>query len=662
MNIHFEHALAVNSGGVSVIPRNLKWRGENLLTTADDHVLRVFRGARASDKSENATAFQLAAEYHCGEPVLDFCWAHESRRRESPEPGEHRDGNALHSASREGDDSHGVVAPQDEVSSIQAAGIDSVVAAEAGVESTASGPAADHTATIESSGAESLKVGDTGKHFKFNSDPSSNSPRFFVSCRGRPIHLMGFTDEAGDEASEQQLAIIGSYPGYNNVDEVTHAFSLATSSTHIFGGYESAVRMFDVNRPGYRNRTELLTSTRKRNFGKDSPHGIIGALSFNEATQALCVGSYNGQIAVYDPFRSRNMVWKQEIGTNPEVRYNRPATGNSKAAKKKKVRPPRELLRSFCEVAPGDEGNSNSSSRMGGITQLEWIDEYCVLSGHRKDHYLRFWDLRMNQRGPVYRLPRSSMKTSQRLQFCVTDYCCMSGDDQGNLHWYRLDTGECVRSEFLGAEEVVSGCDWSLESPFIATCQGSRKFVEDEAYEVFDRRSKCSGGLPKAFDSELLRLKRRRVDHGDDVQNTKSMFQQSGTAVSSIPEVCESDDFSADPQANLFRIWRMGGQEAIAAPGKQNPHDERVRSVDGDAHALIENVQQETNASQQNQDGSGEAERISQARVKTGIAIRSGCVVDAATASSNIIESSNVAPCSSILVGPSLAAAGISVL
>lgn len=89
--------------------------------------------------------------------------------------------------------------------------------------------------------------------------------------------------------------------------------------------------------------------------------------------------------------------------------------------------------------------------QMGGVTQLKWITDLLFVSGHRQDNYLRLWDLRMLEQGPIKRL-RRSCRTNQRVYIDVMGDCVISGDDSGYLNWYDVspfiyDGGVSVMTE-----------------------------------------------------------------------------------------------------------------------------------------------------------------------------------------------------------------------
>lgn len=87
--------------------------------------------------------------------------------------------------------------------------------------------------------------------------------------QARPIHLW--------DALTGQLR--ATYRGYDAVDEVTAAYSVAFSHdcTRILGGYHKCIRIFDLSRPG-RSYTEVVTHS------KASP-GLQGASSAGQYLQ-----------------------------------------------------------------------------------------------------------------------------------------------------------------------------------------------------------------------------------------------------------------------------------------------------------------------------------------------------------------------------------------
>ncbi|XP_057790293.1 uncharacterized protein LOC131007150 [Salvia miltiorrhiza] len=162
----------------------------------------------------------------------------------------------------------------------------------------------------------------------------------------------------------------------------------------IFAGYNKAIRIFEVHRPGrdFEQHSTVLGN-------KEGQSGIISSIAFSPTSSGmLAVGSYNQTTAIY---REDNM----------------------------------ELL----YVLHGQEG---------GVTQVQFSkDGNYLYSGGRKDPYILCWDIRKTV-DIVYKLYRSSESTNQRIQFAIEPlgrYLGTGGQD-GLVHIYDLQTGEWVSS------------------------------------------------------------------------------------------------------------------------------------------------------------------------------------------------------------------------
>lgn len=168
-----------------------------------------------------------------------------------------------------------------------------------------------------------------------------------------------------------------SYRGYNAVDEVETALSVMFSSAgdHVIGGYKKTIKIFQTNVPG-RDCSS---------FAIKSPASAM-ALGLQQ-TSCLAVGSWNGQISLYDQ-RHRT----------------------------------EDPIEQFC-------GHS------GGITSLKFLsDGYYMVSGARKDNSLLMWDIR-NSSNPVLYLSRM-VDTNQRIYFDISENgkWLISGDTSGLVH------------------------------------------------------------------------------------------------------------------------------------------------------------------------------------------------------------------------------------
>lgn len=493
MDLHDEYVLPTN-----VVPRATSWHPTHplLLTNADDNYVRVFSVTADS-------GLQLVSSAHEGELVLDLCWGPDVAPDEDP------------------------------------------------VDSTPSNPTA------------------TGDGVSTTSAPRSSTATYFCCSRGKSIHLRS--------ASSGKL--LASFLGKKD-EEVTHAFSLCFSGSYLFAGYESCVKIFNIT-----NRAEVLhitTNTRKRNYGRHCPRGIIGAVAYYAENGLLVVGSYAGEIAVYDPglreWEYENDGRSSSSGQKPaavEVYSNRdavkpsrrnPKGGNGPYFKRWFVEDEEDDCDDDVEMvepmfvdqvdsagAPGSINNKGHDSHMGGITQLSWVDEHFFLSGHRKDSYLRLWDIR--RPNVIFRLPRRAQKTNQRLGFSVAGPCALSGDDSGHLHWYRLDVGERCRSEqplakksvvTTNAQDVVVSATWSMAHPFVATASGSNFFGFRD--ENMDKEPPKAVLGPNSWESDCVEL-----------------------ADAVMADAGEHDEEA--PQVHAFRVWKIRTDEGVAQEARDELGD-----------------------------------------------------------------------------------------
>lgn len=245
---------------------------------------------------------------------------------------------------------------------------------------------------------------------------------FATSTRDHPIHLW--------DANSGQLRC--TYRAYDAMDEITAAFSIGfnPSGNKIFAGYNKAIRVFDVHRPGrdFKQHSTILGN-------KEGQSGIISSIAFSPTSSGmLAAGSYNQTTAIY---REDNM----------------------------------ELL----YVLHGQEG---------GVTQVQFSkDGNYLYTGGRKDPYILCWDIR-NTVDIVYKLYRSSESTNQRIQFDIEPvgrYLGTGGQD-GLVHIYDLQTGEWL-SSFQGALDTVNGFSFHPFLPMAATSSGHRRYIALEGDE-----------------------------------------------------------------------------------------------------------------------------------------------------------------------------------
>ena len=107
---------------------------------------------------------------------------------------------------------------------------------------------------------------------------------FVSACRDHPVHL--WDAYTGD--------LRASYTPYNHLDEVACAYSCAfdLGGGKIFCGFDRAVRIFDLSRPGRQCELRQTSATKKSRTGQ---RGIISCFAFAPDYSGLfAAGSYSG--------------------------------------------------------------------------------------------------------------------------------------------------------------------------------------------------------------------------------------------------------------------------------------------------------------------------------------------------------------------------------
>nr|XP_010908444.1 telomerase Cajal body protein 1 isoform X1 [Elaeis guineensis] len=248
--------------------------------------------------------------------------------------------------------------------------------------------------------------------YMYASDPTTCV--FASTTRDHPVHLW--------DAISGQLRC--TYRAYDAMDEITAALSISfnAAGTKLFAGYNKALRVFDVHRPG---RDFEQYSLQK---GSDGPSGIVSSIAFSPTHSGmLAIGSYSQTTAVY-------------AEDNMEALY----------------------------VLHGQEG---------GVTQVLFSkDGNYLYTGGRKDPYILCWDIR-NTIEVVYKLYRSAEYTNQRISFDI-EPCGRhlgTGGQDGLVHIYDLQTGQWIAG-FQAASDTVNCFSFHPSLPLAASSSGNRRF------------------------------------------------------------------------------------------------------------------------------------------------------------------------------------------
>ncbi|KAL3696347.1 hypothetical protein R1sor_010423 [Riccia sorocarpa] len=241
---------------------------------------------------------------------------------------------------------------------------------------------------------------------------------FATSCRDHPVHVW--------DATTGMLRC--TYRAYDQMDEITAAHSIVFSpdGSKLFCGYNKTIRVFDTSRPG-REFTQHSTLT----SAKDGQTGIISCLAVrSDDGGLLAAGSFNRTAALYD-------------GKSLEQLF----------------------------VLHGQQG---------GLTQVMFSkDGNFLYTGARKDPEILCWDIR-NLTGAVYRLPRITADTNQRVSFDIEPFGrhLGTGGQDGIVHIYDLQSGLWVNS-FQAAIDTVNSFCFHPSFPLAASASGHRRFIVD---------------------------------------------------------------------------------------------------------------------------------------------------------------------------------------
>nr|CAG4643987.1 EOG090X06W9 [Lepidurus arcticus] len=256
---------------------------------------------------------------------------------------------------------------------------------------------------------------------------------FATTARDNPIHLW--------DAYTGELRC--SYRAYNQVDEVTAAYSVAfdPSGTKLYCGFDRSIRIFYVNQPGRDCETRYTKSSKGELI---SQVGIISCIAVNPAMPSLyAAGSYLRSIGLY----------AEPDGT------------------------PLCLL----------------NGQAGGITHLCFSpDGTKLFSGGRKDSEILGWDLR--NPGQILHVLQRSVDTNQRVYFDLDNQgrYLFSGNSNEKVSVWDLqsntnpstDSSTNLSSvlEFEAHQDCVNGISLHPSLPIIATSSGQRHFpsVDDD--------------------------------------------------------------------------------------------------------------------------------------------------------------------------------------
>ena len=242
---------------------------------------------------------------------------------------------------------------------------------------------------------------------------------FLSSSRDQPLHLW-------DAYTAQCRA---SYVAYNHLDEITSAHSVAfdPSGSKIYAGFERAIRVFDVGRPGRHCDLRPTCATKRSREGQ---RGIISCFAFAPDYWGLyAAGSYSGTTGLYDE------------------------------------RDPSHLI---VELA----------SHGGGVTQATFsADGLYLFVGARRDGSIRMWDVR--QSCAVLATFERRAPTNQRIGFELLGAASeglLTASQDGSVLLYNTSDPAAPPTTLLTFGSATNTATRHPSLPMLAVAEGERTF------------------------------------------------------------------------------------------------------------------------------------------------------------------------------------------
>ena len=240
---------------------------------------------------------------------------------------------------------------------------------------------------------------------------------FASSSRDNPIHLW-------DAYSGENRA---SYIPFNHLDEVVAAHSIAFSPTgqRLYAGFERAIRIFDVARPGRQCELRPTCKTRK---SRDGLRGIISCFAFApDAPELFAAGSFSGTVGLY--------------------------TENSK-----------QLI-------------TELKGHTGGVTQCAFSpDGLRLYTAARRDSAIHSWDVRMS--GAILASFHRACPTNQRIGFELRHSSLLTASQDGRVLVYDTNAPHEPPTTLLTFGEATNAATIHPHEPLLAVAAGERCYPQ----------------------------------------------------------------------------------------------------------------------------------------------------------------------------------------
>lgn len=285
---------------------------------------------------------------------------------------------------------------------------------------------------------------------------------FALAIKDHPVQLM-------DAGIGTRLR--ASYPIIDHTERFVapHCLMFSNDGSLLYGGFENAIEVMDVSRPGC-SGTRLHTSPNRSS--KDGQKGIISSLASrpDETGSLIAAGSFSGSVGLYDP----------SVGTGGVLVGLLPA----------------------------------ADENFGGVTKVAFHPNGNILySASRQSTFIEIWDLR-NYSERAATIPRTA-RTNLRMGFDVSrdGRDVLVGDSNGEVSIWDAQAVENEKEtvKVRVSKDPVGSSIFLGDGSSILTCSGSRKHLP--------RRREASGS--DSSDSEKEEESRAEGDKDEETNSLR---------------------------------------------------------------------------------------------------------------------------------------------
>ena len=341
-----------------------------------------------------------------------------------------------------------------------------------------------------------------------SAEPSSCC--FLSACRDHPMHLW--------DAYTGSLR--ASYAAYNHLDEITSTFSTAINpdGTRLYAGYDRAIRIFDLGRPG---RQCELRATSKNRKSREGQRGIISCLHCSPDRCGLfAAGSFAGTTGLY-------------VDNSPTM---------------------------VCLLG----------GHTGGVTQVQFShDGLHLYTGARQDGSVLCYDVRASQT-PLCSFLRDCHGTNQRIGFDLSadSRALVTASRDGRVLVYDVQQPQAPPAVWLTYSEAVNGATLHPFLPLLAVAVGERRFpLPHDAGDAGGGGVDAAGGRQDGASDEDDDMEEdgEEEDEEEEEEEESARRAENGLQVWRLPQRQQSQTEAAGEPTGAAAATGVGGGEEAAA-------------------------------------------------------------------------------------------------